>query len=93
MANTKLADRQKSDSIDLTSEVVNSLPASNGGTGNATNVLNAIMLGNGTGALQTLVGTANGQVATWNGTTWISTAPAAGGGTAAYYPRFLTAGA
>lgn len=81
MANTKLADRQVTNSVDLTTEVINTLPAANGGTGNATNTLNSLMVGNGTGALLGLAPGTTGNVPTSNGSAWVSQAPAAGGAT------------
>ena len=48
-----------------------------GGTGAATLPLNNVILGNGTGAVQTVAPGANGNVLTSNGTTFISSAPAA----------------
>lgn len=61
-------------------DVTGVLPAGNGGTGNATNVLNNVLLGNGTGALQAVAPGTSGNVLTSNGTTWASATPAAGGG-------------
>lgn len=72
-------------------DVTGTLPAGNGGTGNATNSLNAVLLGNGTGALQTVAPSTSGNVLTSNGSTWSSTAPAAGGAST-YYPRFILFG-
>lgn len=72
-------------------DVTGILPAANGGTGNNTNVLNNVLLGNGTGALQTVAPGTSGNVLTSNGTTWTSTTPSAGGA-ATYYPRFILFG-
>lgn len=47
----------------------------NGGTGAATLALNNVILGNGTGAVQTVAPGANGNVLTSNGTTFVSSAP------------------
>lgn len=66
--------------IDLVADTIGTLPASKGGTGNATNALNNVLLGNGTGALQAVAGIASGHVLTWNGTTWVSQVAAGGGG-------------
>lgn len=60
-------------------DVTGILPAGNGGTGNSTNALNNVLLGNGTGALQTVAPGANGNVLSSNGTTWQSAAPSGGG--------------
>lgn len=65
-------------SISLTADVTGTLPVANGGTGNATNTLNNVLLGNGTGALQVVAPGASGNVLTSNGTTWTSAAPGAG---------------
>jgi len=48
-----------------------------GGTGAATLTANNVILGNGTGAVQFVAPSTNGNVLTSNGTTWTSTAPAA----------------
>jgi len=48
-----------------------------GGTGAATLALNNVILGNGTGAVQTVAPGANGNVLTSDGTTFVSSAPAA----------------
>lgn len=50
-----------------------------GGTGLTSITANGVMLGNGTSAVQTVVGTASGQLLTWNGTTWVAQAAAGGG--------------
>lgn len=50
----------------------------NGGTGQNTLTANNVLLGNGTGAVQTVAPGASGNVLTSNGTTWQSSAPAAG---------------
>lgn len=71
-------------------DVTGVLPAANGGTGSTTNTLNAVLLGNGSGALQTVAPGTSGNVLTSNGTTWTSTTPAAGGTT--YYPRLILFG-
>jgi len=55
------------------------LTVANGGTGAATLTSNNVLLGNGTGALQTVAPGTTGNVLTSNGTTWSSTAPAASG--------------
>lgn len=66
-------------SVSLTVDVTGTLPAGNGGTGNATNALNNVLLGNGTGALQAVAPGASGNVLSSNGTTWSSTTPVGGG--------------
>jgi hypothetical protein len=58
---------------------ISTLPVANGGTGAATLASNAVLLGNGTGALQTIAPGTSGNVLTSNGTTWTSVAAAASG--------------
>lgn len=65
--------------VNLASQVVGTLPASNGGTGAATLAVNNVLLGNGTSALQVVAPGTNGNVLVSNGTTWVSQAPAASG--------------
>lgn len=50
-----------------------------GGTGATTLSANAVLLGNGTSAVQTVAPGTNGNVLTSNGTTWVSQAPTASG--------------
>ena len=59
------------------------LTVANGGTGAATLTANNVLLGNGTSALQVVAPSTNGNVLTSNGTTWVSSAPAASGVTQA----------
>jgi hypothetical protein len=54
-----------------------SLPVNLGGTGVSTISSNGVMIGNGTGAINTIVPSASGQVLTWNGTAWTATIPTA----------------
>jgi hypothetical protein len=62
----------------------------NGGTGAATLTLNNVLLGNGTSApLSVAPGTA-ANVLTSNGTTWTSSAPAAGGGGSGLFNTSIT---
>jgi hypothetical protein len=67
--------------VDLSSNqaVTGTLPANQGGTGAATLTANYALLGNGTSALQMIAPSTTGNVLTSNGTTWASSAPAAGG--------------
>lgn len=73
MAVTTVRGEQITDAtVSLTVDVTGTLPAANGGTGNATNTLNAVLLGNGTGALQALAPGVNLKAVTSNGTTFIN---------------------
>lgn len=65
-----------SSSINLSSEVSNVLPVANGGTGAGTFTSGTLLIGNGTGNFGTLSGGTAGYVATWNGSTWVASAPA-----------------
>lgn len=65
--------------LPLTTGVTGTLPVANGGTGASTLAANAVLLGNGTSAVQTVAPGANGNVLVSNGTTWVSQAPAATG--------------
>ena len=64
--------------INLGSHVTSTLPVANGGSGAATLDANAVLLGNGTSALQTVAPSTTGNVLTSNGTTWTSAAPTTG---------------
>lgn len=79
MVQTKVTDRQKVDSVDLTSEVTGTLPVGSGGTGANNLTANNVLLGNGTSALQVVAPSTSGNVLTSNGTTWVSQAQAGGG--------------
>ena len=48
-----------------------------GGTGLASIPLNGVVIGNGTSSIATIVPSSNGQVLTWNGTSWTATIPTA----------------
>jgi hypothetical protein len=65
------------------------LPVAAGGTGATTLAANNLLIGNGTGALQTLSPGANGNVLTSNGTTWASSPPAASGQTQAQVMAYV----
>lgn len=58
--------------------VTGTVAVANGGTGSNTLSANAVLLGNGTAALQAVAPGASGNVLTSNGTTWASSAPAGG---------------
>lgn len=55
---------------------ITDLAVADGGTGSSTLTANAVLLGNGTSALQTVAPGTTGNVLTSNGTTWSSAAPA-----------------
>tara|TARA_R100000963_G_scaffold32628_1_gene24417 strand:- start:278 stop:1057 length:780 start_codon:yes stop_codon:yes gene_type:complete len=55
------------------------IPVADGGTGRSTLTANSALLGNGTTAVQMIAPGTSGNLLTSNGTTWASTAPAAGG--------------
>lgn len=55
------------------------LAVGSGGTGATTLAANSVLLGNTTSALQTVAPSATGNVLTSNGTTWVSSPPAASG--------------
>lgn len=75
MARTEIRGGQITDAtVSLTADVTGTLPAANGGTGNSTNTLNNVLLGNGTGALQTVAPGTSGNALKSNGTTWASAA-------------------
>ena len=65
--------------IDLSTQVTETLPVANGGTGATTLAANNVLLGNGTSAPQAVAPGTSGNVLTSDGTTWASTAPAGGG--------------
>ena len=62
--------------LPLTTGVTGTLPVGNGGTGAASLTANAVVLGNGTSAVQAVSPSTTGNVLTSNGTTWVSQAPA-----------------
>jgi hypothetical protein len=73
LVQTKLADRQAVQSVDLTSEVANTLPVANGGTSVATLPSGQVLIGNGTSAVTGVAaGTAGYILGTSDGTTWTS---------------------
>jgi hypothetical protein len=56
------------------------IPVASGGTGSANLTLNSVLVGNNTNAVKVVSPGTSGNVLTSNGTTWVSQAPAAGGG-------------
>lgn len=73
-----------SSAVNLASEVTGTLPVPSGGTGQTSFTSGALLRGNGSGAVATLVGSANGQVATWNGSEWTAQTPATGAVTSVF---------
>lgn len=67
------------DGVDLAVDVTGVLPVPNGGTGNPSNTLGAVMIGGGAGALTAVAPGAAGTVLTSSGTAW-SAQPVSGGG-------------
>jgi hypothetical protein len=65
------------------------LPVSGGGTGATSLAANAVVLGNGTSAVQTVAPSTSGNVLTSNGTTWVSSAAPSG---AVAYPQNIQSG-
>lgn len=59
-------------------KAANTVTVAQGGTGSTTLTANNVLLGNGTSALQVVAPGTNGNVLTSNGTTWVSSTPAAG---------------
>lgn len=81
MAKTELTGSQiKDKSVSLTDDVTGVLPVANGGTGSDTLTLNSVIVGNGSGAVQSVAPGTSGNVLTSNGTSWTSAAPVAGSG-------------
>ena len=62
-----------------TLSLTTALSVANGGTGASTLAANAVLIGNGTGAIQTLAPGTTGNVLVSNGTTWVSQAAPASG--------------
>lgn len=78
MTRTEVTGSQIKDaSVSLTADVTGTLTVANGGTGNATNTANSVLVGNGTGAITGVAPGSSGNVLTSNGTSWASSAPPA----------------
>lgn len=70
---------QNKNAVDITGGTIvgiTDLAVADGGTGSSSLTANAVLLGNGTSAIQTVAPGTSGNVLTSNGTTWTSTAPA-----------------
>ena len=92
MPKTEVTGRQiKDQSVDLTVDVTGVLPVANGGSGCNTIPINSVVLGNGTGAVQSVAPGTSGNVLTSNGGTWVSSAPASVSGTASSATKLETA--
>lgn len=80
-ARTNLSAAASGANSDITSlsGLTTALTVAQGGTGVNSITANAVVLGNSTGAVQTVAAGTSGNVLTSNGTTWISQAIAAGG--------------
>ena len=82
---------------DLITALTGTLGVANGGTGLTTLTANNVILGNGTSTPSFVAPGTNGNILTSNGTTWTSTAPAAGttfsAGTTGFTPSTATSGA
>jgi hypothetical protein len=73
MAKTNVRGSQILDaSVDLAVDVTGTLPVANGGTGGASQTLNNVLLGNGTGGFQNVAPGTAGFILGSNGTTWQS---------------------
>ena len=73
MPKTEVTGTQIKDaSVSLTADVTGILPVANGGSGSNTITLNNVVLGNGTGAVQTVAPSTSGNVLRSDGTTWAS---------------------
>jgi hypothetical protein len=71
MAKTEVTGKNiKDGSVDVTVDVTGILPVANGGTGSNTIALNNVLLGNGTGAVQTVSPSTVGNLLISDGTTW-----------------------
>lgn len=64
--------------VNAATELSGVTPVTNGGTGSSSLTSGALLFGNGTGAVGSLIGGAVGQVPTWNGSGWTSAAPPGG---------------
>ena len=92
MARTEVTGNQiKDGTVSLTADVTGVLSVPNGGTGSNTVALNNVVLGNGSGAFQTVAPGTSGNVLTSNGTTWTSAAAASGGTANGGYTSTATA--
>ena len=65
--------------VDAASELSGVTPVANGGTGQSSLPSGSLLIGNGTGNVAVLSGGTIGNIATWNGSTWIASPPATGG--------------
>ena len=76
MARTEVTGKQiKDKSVSLSDDVVDTLPVSNGGTGNTTITAGAVLVGAGTSPVTAVSPGTSGYVLTSNGSAWVSAAP------------------
>ena len=81
MGRTEVTGRQiKDQTVALTEDVSGVLPVANGGSGSDSLPMNSVILGNGSGAVQTVAPGSSGNLLTSVGGTWVSSTPAAGAG-------------
>lgn len=81
MAKTNVRGSQIADGangVDLTVDVNNTLPVGNGGTGQATLAIGALLVGNTTSGINTIAPGSNGDVLTVVGGAWTSQAAGSG---------------
>lgn len=64
--------------VNAATELSGATPVANGGTGLTSLTNNSVLLVNSAGAVTPTVGGTSGNVLTWNGTNWVSQAPASG---------------
>lgn len=65
--------------VSLTSDVTGTLPAGFGGTGRNTMTSGRLLVGDGANPVGLLGGSSVGQVATWDGASWVAQTPSTGG--------------
>jgi hypothetical protein len=65
--------------VNAATELTGATPVANGGTGAVSLTSGALLVGNGTGTVASLSGGVVGYVPTWNGSSWVSSAPTASG--------------
>lgn len=66
-------------SVSLTADVTGTLPAGFGGTGRSTMTSGRLLVGDGSNPVGFLGGSSVGQIATWDGASWVAQTPATSG--------------